>query len=219
MQSLHHMRLAGRTHEMADLTVSARRILPGEVLRAEDLRPVRVRAATIRAETAREPADAIGLAPRRPIAAGQPMALADLLRPAVVRKGKSVTLLLDGPGLTLAAQGQALEDGATRTRTLARPPITRRISANVGEVSRSSRICFARNSPSPWCGRTRTKGGIRANTSSAEAIAGVCAATIKARLAATRRRFPVTNVRARRARCPMGPVVIASRPLKRRVTG
>lgn len=122
-----HMPLAGRTHAMLDLVVPTRRVLPSDVLRAEDLRPVRVRAETIRVETAREPGDAIGFAPRRPLSAGQPLALADLMRPALVHKGKPVMLVLDGPGLTLAAQGLALEDGAAGAHIRVQNPSSRAV--------------------------------------------------------------------------------------------
>lgn len=121
------MRLAGRTHAMAELVVPTRRVLTGEVLGVDDLRPARVRAETIRAATARALNETIGLAARRPLPAGQPITLTDLMHPALVRKDKTVTLVLDGPGLTLSAQGQALEDGAIGARIRVRNPSSRAV--------------------------------------------------------------------------------------------
>ena len=111
-----HMRVTGRAHEMVSLVVPTRRVMPGETLRADDVRPSRVRADQLRTGVARSAGDIVGLAPRRPIAAGQPVPLADLARPALVQKGRTIMLRLESPGITLTAQGQALEDGAAGER-------------------------------------------------------------------------------------------------------
>lgn len=60
----------------------------------------------------RDPAQAWGRQAVRAIPAGTPLRQSDLVRPAVVRRGDRVTLTLDAGGLTLTAQGRALEDGA-----------------------------------------------------------------------------------------------------------
>jgi len=122
-----HLRVAGRTREMASLAVPVRRIQAGEALRSDDLRLARVRAETIRGDVARTIADAIGQAPRRPLAAGQAVPLADLARPAVMHKGRPVMLRLESPGLALATQGQALEDAAPGARIRVLNPGTRSI--------------------------------------------------------------------------------------------
>lgn len=119
------LRVVGQAHAMQEVMVPARRLLAGEVLRAEDLRPVRMRAGVVRAGVVRAgqsggfvatPAEATGLAARRVLGAGQPIALADLTPPALVMKGRAVRLSLSGPGLSLSAQGRALEDGAMGAR-------------------------------------------------------------------------------------------------------
>jgi len=120
-------RVAGRVLNMVTLAVPTRRITAGEVLRAEDLRLGRVRAEAVHADVARDVADAVGLSPRRPFTAGQPLPLADLSRPPAIRKGKTVLLLLDSPGITLTAQGQALEDGATGARIRILNPASRAV--------------------------------------------------------------------------------------------
>ena len=53
--------------------------------------------------------DAIGMQLKRALAAGQPLMVSELMRPSMVQKGAAVTMLLDSPGITLSAQGQALE--------------------------------------------------------------------------------------------------------------
>jgi len=111
-----HLRVGGRVHETVLALVPARRLLPGEVLRAEDVRLQRIRAAPLQAEVARTMDEAIGMTPRNVLAAGQPMRLTDLMRPPAVRKGSAVQMLLNGGGLSLAGQALALESGATGER-------------------------------------------------------------------------------------------------------
>ena len=64
----------------------------------------------------RSAAQAVGLAPRRPLAKGQPIFLADLERPVLVRRGASVTMALAMPGLALTAEGIAMAPAAMGER-------------------------------------------------------------------------------------------------------
>jgi flagella basal body P-ring formation protein FlgA len=61
---------------------------------------------------ARAPEQVVGQRLRRPIGADMPVLLADLTAPALVEKNALVTLVLEAPGMQLAAQGRALEGGA-----------------------------------------------------------------------------------------------------------
>jgi flagella basal body P-ring formation protein FlgA len=54
----------------------------------------------------------VGRQLRRPIAANLPYVMVDLIAPQVVAKNQLVLMLLDGPGLTMTAQGRALEAAA-----------------------------------------------------------------------------------------------------------
>ena len=111
-----HTRVSGRVHETVDVMVPVRRIQPSEVIRPGDLRPLRIRAAQLRGDIARDATEAVGLTPRNPLQAGQPMRLADLARPPSVRRGANVQMVLQGAGLSLVGQAQALESGATGER-------------------------------------------------------------------------------------------------------
>lgn len=122
-----HMRLTGRVHETVSVVVPIRRVQPGEVLRADELRALRVRAANLRGDMARAPEDAVGLTPRNPLASGQPMRLADLARPPAVRKGANVQMVLSGGGLSLVAQAVALEAGAPGERVRVQNPSSRAV--------------------------------------------------------------------------------------------
>ena len=125
--AMQRMRLAGTVQEMMDVPVPVRRLPGGTVVQAGDLLVQRVRAGLAHGEVARTPAQAIGMAVRHPMLAGQPLALAELTRPAAVLKGARVTMQLQSAGLTLSAVGQALEAGALGDRIAVLNPTSRAI--------------------------------------------------------------------------------------------
>jgi flagella basal body P-ring formation protein FlgA len=106
------LRLSGRIDEIAELPIATHRLQPGHVLQADDLHIGKVRRSTLRIEVAEQPEQAVGMAVRTAVAAGQPVPIADLVRSAMIEKGAIITLVLESGGLALAAQGQALEAGA-----------------------------------------------------------------------------------------------------------
>jgi flagella basal body P-ring formation protein FlgA len=104
------VRIIGRIWAGVPAAVPVRRIPAGQVLQPDDIRIERVRAD--RAAGLADPDAVPGLAARRPIAAGQPLAERDLGRPAVVAKNAAVMMAIVMPGMSIAAQGRALQDGA-----------------------------------------------------------------------------------------------------------
>ena len=117
-------RITGRVDEMTELPVAVARLAAGSVLRAEDVRMARVRAAVARQGVAHLPADAIGRQLRHQVAAGQPLVLADLMAPELVHRGAEVQMQLDSPGILLIAQGQAMESGAAGERIHVLNPVS-----------------------------------------------------------------------------------------------
>jgi flagella basal body P-ring formation protein FlgA len=110
------MRLAGRVDDTIELPVATSRLPAGTVLGPEDVHMVRIRTSMVHGEVARRTADAVGLQLRHQLSAGMPLAISELTRPAVVQKGATVLILLDSPGITLTAQGLALEAGSIGER-------------------------------------------------------------------------------------------------------
>lgn len=100
-------RIAGRLVAMQELVVPTHTLAVGEVVGAADLHVTRIRAGSWAGELVRSPEQIVGLAPRRPLAKGQPILAADLERPALVRKGASVRMALTAPGIALTAEGIA----------------------------------------------------------------------------------------------------------------
>ncbi len=121
------MRLSGRVQEMIELPVSRRALAANEVLTAADLHWSRLRVGLARGDVLRSPAQAEGQAVRRPIAAGQPIQLADIGRPILVTKGAPLVLTLEGPGIAVTAQGIANEPGGLNDRIHVTNPYSRAI--------------------------------------------------------------------------------------------
>jgi len=117
-------RITGRVDEMIALPVATSRLAAGAVLGEEDVHIAMVPARLAGRGVAHAAEEAIGQQLRHPVAAGQPLLLADLMRPAVVRRGADILMQLDSPGIALTAQGRALEAGAIGERIRVLNPVT-----------------------------------------------------------------------------------------------
>jgi flagella basal body P-ring formation protein FlgA len=106
------LRIRGVFTETMRVLILVRPIARGEIVKAEDLSQERMPKRQAGAVRAVEPDDLIGLAARRPLRPGQPLAAADFGRPILVNRGETVTMTYEGPGLVLTARGLALEQGA-----------------------------------------------------------------------------------------------------------
>lgn len=105
------LRLGGHVQEMVDIPVLRRRLVPGDIVTAQDLSWNKIRASLTRGEVVHTPAQAVGLAAKRSIQPDQPIPLAELGRAMVVQKGESVNLSLETPGLAVYARTIATEPG------------------------------------------------------------------------------------------------------------
>jgi flagella basal body P-ring formation protein FlgA len=54
----------------------------------------------------------VGLAARHQLPAGQPLTASDLMKPEIVQRNDSVTIVYQVPGVTLTLRGQARDAGA-----------------------------------------------------------------------------------------------------------
>ncbi|MBR0649340.1 flagellar basal body P-ring formation protein FlgA [Roseomonas terrae] len=123
-------RLAGRALATVPVVVATRRLSVGDIVGPEDLREIRQRAERVRPGAAQRAEDVVGRQLRRPIAANLPYVLVDLTAPTVIAKNQMVLMLLDGPGLTLTAQGRALEAAARGERI----PVMNLVSRSIVEA-------------------------------------------------------------------------------------
>jgi flagellar basal body P-ring formation protein FlgA len=103
-------RFTGTATETIDALTVDHPIEHGEVLKASDLTVSRRAKAEGAAITDMQAA--IGLAARHELRPGQPLHQADLMKPAIVQRNDTVTIVYEAPGVTLTLRGQAQDAGA-----------------------------------------------------------------------------------------------------------
>ncbi|HYF08792.1 MAG TPA: flagellar basal body P-ring formation chaperone FlgA [Acetobacteraceae bacterium] len=106
------LRLAGRAVATVPVVVATRRMAVGDIVQPADARLIRLRAERVRPGAAERLEQVVGQQLRRPTATELPFYLTDVAAPQLVARNALVTMVLDAPGLTLTAQGRALEAAA-----------------------------------------------------------------------------------------------------------
>jgi flagellar basal body P-ring formation protein FlgA len=101
-----------KPQRMVELPVLVRYVPPGQTIEADDVSMVEVPVGRLVQAVAAETTDLIGMTPRRAVRPGQPVRLADIHPPVVVRKGELVTIVIETAAMRLTAQGRANDDGA-----------------------------------------------------------------------------------------------------------
>lgn len=102
----------GRALETVLLNVPKQPIQVGATIQEDDLKILRLPKAQMRKGYATELGDILGQSVKRKLVAGRPIRLSDLEEPKLVRKNNIVDLLFERRGLSLKAEGRALEDGS-----------------------------------------------------------------------------------------------------------
>lgn len=132
------LRVAGRAVPTMPVVVATRRMALGEIVGRHDARLVRMRSERVRPGHAQQLEQVVGQELRRPMASEQGFALVDLGPPSIVQKNALVTLLLESPGISLTAQGRALEaaarGGAVPVMNLASRSIVEGVAVAPGRV-------------------------------------------------------------------------------------
>jgi flagellar basal body P-ring formation protein FlgA len=133
------VRLTGVAIETVDAVGVDRPIERGEMLQASDLTVLRRPKA--QAGGLAEMAAAVGMAARRELRPGQPIAIADLMKPIIVQRNETVTLVYTAPGLTLTLRGEAQDAGALGDTISVINPQTKRVLQGV--ISGPGRVTVA----------------------------------------------------------------------------
>lgn len=105
------LRFTGTAIETVEVTVLTRDIDRAEILKSSDLALERRPKAEVTGETASRDRS-VGMQLRRPMRAGTPIRVADIVRPDFVSRDQSVTVIYQVPGIYLTTRGKALESGA-----------------------------------------------------------------------------------------------------------
>lgn len=102
----------GIVHRMVDVPVLRSPMKTGNIIRAHDLDSVAVRSEFIQHDMILSQDELVGMTPRRLILAGNPIKEMEVQEPQIVKRGELVTMVFKSGGLSLTAQGKALENGA-----------------------------------------------------------------------------------------------------------
>lgn len=106
------LRHTGTMTETVAVTVLARQLQRGDVIRAGDIIVERRPRATTPAGVLDAVEQVAGLAARRPLRTGQLLRPMDLMKPELVRQNEIVTVVYETEGISLSVRGQALAAGA-----------------------------------------------------------------------------------------------------------
>lgn len=104
------LRFTGSAVEMVEAAVLARNVERGDVLKSSDVVVERRPKAELGTDIAARD-NAVGMQARRQLRTGQALKGADLVKPDLVQRDQSVTLIYDASGLYLTMRGKALENG------------------------------------------------------------------------------------------------------------
>ena len=105
------LRFSGTALETVEASVLTRPLNRGETIRSSDVTAERRPKAELAGESI-SLASAIGLAAKRPLRSGAALQSADLMKPEVIQRNESVTILYEVPGMLLTVRGKALEAGS-----------------------------------------------------------------------------------------------------------
>ena len=106
------IQLSGRATATVEVATAARTIERGVILRDADLIMERRARAEVGRDVITSPAQAVGLAPRGGLQPGRPIRTAELMKPDLVQRNETVTLVYEVPGVVLTIRGKAAEGGA-----------------------------------------------------------------------------------------------------------
>lgn len=106
----HPAHFTGVAIETVDAVTVDHPVERGEVLQASDLTVLRRPKAQSGGLV--DMKGAVGLSARRQLRPGQPIQVGDLMKPNIVQRNDTVTLVYEAPGLVLTLRGQAQEAGA-----------------------------------------------------------------------------------------------------------
>lgn len=102
----------GRVYQVIEVPVLTRDMRPGEVIAKGDFEWTDIAADRLGQNILTNTADLVGTTPKRMLRAGQAIRIGDVAPPVVIKKGDLVAMLVSTPGMSLTAQGRALDEGA-----------------------------------------------------------------------------------------------------------
>ncbi|MFT4121507.1 flagellar basal body P-ring formation chaperone FlgA [Bradyrhizobium sp.] len=105
------LRFTGSAIETVEVAVLTRDIDRAELLKSSDVVLERRPKAEVTGEAASRDRT-VGMQLRRPMRAGMPIRIADIVKPDFVQRDQNVTIIYQVPGLYLTTRGKAIDNGA-----------------------------------------------------------------------------------------------------------
>ena len=105
------VRVSGALINTAEVVTLARALSRGETVRESDIVVERKPRSEVSPDVIGRPQAVIGQAARRALRAGQTLRPVDLMKPDLVARNDTVTILFEVPGIVLTAHGKALASG------------------------------------------------------------------------------------------------------------
>jgi flagella basal body P-ring formation protein FlgA len=106
------LRLSGRAAATVDVVTVLRPIDRGAVLKDEDVQVERHPRGDITRDIVTDRDQAIGFAARANLQPGRPLRAADLMKPELIQRNETVTIVYEVPGIVLTVRGKAIDGGA-----------------------------------------------------------------------------------------------------------
>lgn len=106
------IKVSGRAQAVEAIPVLKGRVAAGQVISRGDVEWLQVPANRYGAGYIDRVEDLIGQTPRRALSAGIPVRSADIGKPEAITKNSLVTMVVQGPGLTITTTGRAMEAGS-----------------------------------------------------------------------------------------------------------
>jgi len=106
------VQLSGRATATVEVATAARTLERGAVLREADLIIERRPRAEVGRDVITKPEQAVGLAVRVNLQPGRPIRTTELMKPDLVQRNETVTLIYEVPGVLLTIRGKAADGGA-----------------------------------------------------------------------------------------------------------
>ena len=105
-------KISGKIERMSKVPVLRNAIRNGSVISENDLDFITMPTRSLQHGMALSANELIGYTPRRLVLPGKPVKMNDIQAPQIVKRGELITMTFDHGGLSLTAQGKALESGA-----------------------------------------------------------------------------------------------------------
>ncbi|ACA18545.1 flagella basal body P-ring formation protein FlgA [Methylobacterium sp. 4-46] len=121
------LRVSGQVIEMVEVAVLARPLARGETVGPQDVTLERRPRDAAPPDGVADAASLVGQVAQRALAPGQPLRSADLARPDLVQRGEAVTILYEGPGVSLALGGLAREGGPLGATVSVVNPVSKKV--------------------------------------------------------------------------------------------